>query len=48
MEQEQRYISLLGSAATFQLSGSGVNATLEIYDAGGQRLLSFRNPASPR
>ncbi len=48
MEQEQRYISLLGSAATYQLSGSGINATLDIYNAGGDRILSFRNPASPR
>ena len=48
MEQEQRYLSLLGSAATYQLSGSGANATLDIYNAGGEKILSYRNPASPR
>ena len=48
MEQEQQYLSLLASAATFQLSGSGANATLDLYNASGQRILSYQNAISPR
>jgi hypothetical protein len=39
---------LLASAATFQLSGSGANATLDLYNASGQRILSYQNAISPR
>ena len=48
MEQEQQYLSLLGSAATYQMSGSGASATLDIFNAGGQKILSFQNAISPR
>ena len=48
MEQEQQYLGLLASAATFQLSGSGANATLDIFNASGQRILNYQNAISPR
>jgi heat shock protein HslJ len=48
MQQEGQYLGLLASAATFQLSGSGASATLDIYNANGQRILSFQNAISPR
>jgi ABC-type amino acid transport substrate-binding protein/heat shock protein HslJ len=48
MEQEQQYLGLLANAATYQLNGSGVNATLDLYNASGQRILSYQNAISPR
>jgi heat shock protein HslJ len=48
MEQEQQYLGLLAGAATFQLGGSGGPATLDIYNAGGLKILSYQNAISPR